>query len=91
MAKEIFATGLTGRCYKMLESGSCKVGREIEVLQKNENALSVIRINKLFFNPSENLDLLPKFRTLETLSVSLQNDINRRLNGLYGTAFMEKR
>ncbi|WP_276709500.1 hypothetical protein [Campylobacter rectus] len=52
MAKEIFATGLTGRCYKMLESGSCKVGREIEVLQKNENALSVIRINKLFFNPS---------------------------------------
>ena len=75
----------------MLESGSCKVGREIEVLQKNENALSVIRINKLFFNPSENLDLLPKFGTLETLSVSWQNDINRRLNGLYGTAFMEKR
>lgn len=75
----------------MLENGSCKVGREIEVLQKNENALSVIRINKLFFNPSENLDLLPKFRTLETLSVSWQNDINRRLNGLYGTVFMEKR
>jgi len=75
----------------VLENGSCKVGREIEVLQKNENALSVIRINKLFFNPSENLDLLPKFRTLETLSVSWQNDINRRLNGLYGTVFMEKR
>ncbi|WP_233437564.1 3-alpha domain-containing protein [Campylobacter rectus] len=51
----------------------------------------MMRINKLFFNPSENLDLLPKFRTLETLSVSWQNDINRRLNGLYGTAFIEKR
>ena len=77
----------------MLESGSCKAGCEVEVLQKkkNENALSVMRINKLFFNPSGNLDLLPKFRTPETLPVSLQNDINRRLNGLYGTAFMEKR
>lgn len=50
-----------------------------------------MRINKLPFNPSENLDLLPKFRTLETLPVSLQNDINRRLNGSYGTVFMEKR
>lgn len=77
----------------MLESGSCKAGCEVEVLQKkkNENALSVMRINKLFFNPSGNLDLLPKFRTLEALPVSLQNDINRRLNGSYGTAFMEKR
>lgn len=91
LAKEIFATGLTSRCYKVLESGSCKVGCEVEILQKNENALSVMRINKLFFNPSENLDLLPKFRTLETLPVSRQNDINRRLNGSYGTVFMEKR
>ena len=44
LAKEIFATGLTGRCYKVLESGSCKAGCEAEILQKNENALSVIRI-----------------------------------------------
>lgn len=91
LAKEIFATGLTGRCYKALENGSCKAGCEAEILQKNENALSVMRINKLPFNPSENLDLLPKFRTLETLPVGRQNDINRRLNGSYGTVFMEKR
>ena len=75
----------------MLKKGSCKAGCEAEILQKNENALSVMRINKLFFNPSENLDLLPKFRTIEALPVSRQNDINRRLNGLYGTVFMEKR
>jgi len=75
----------------VLKKGSCKAGCEAEILQKNENALSVMRINKLPFNPSENLDLLSKFRTLETLPVSLKNDINRRLNGLYGTAFMEKR
>ncbi|WP_375804290.1 hypothetical protein [Campylobacter rectus] len=34
MAKEIFATGLTGRCYKVLKKGSCKAGCEVEVLQK---------------------------------------------------------
>ena len=90
LAKEIFATGLTGWYYKVLENGSCKAGCEIEILQKNENALSVMQINKLFFNPSENLDLLPKFRALEALPASWQDDINRRLNGSYSTAFMEK-
>ena len=38
----------------------------------------------------ENLDLLPKFRALEALPASWQDDINRRLNGSYSTAFMEK-
>ena len=90
LAKEIFATGLTGWYYKVLENGSCSAGCEIEILQKNENALSVMQINKLFFNPSENLDLLPKFRALEVLPASWQDDINRRLNGSYSTAFMEK-
>ena len=90
LAKEIFATGLTGWYYKVLESGSCRAGCEVEILQKNENALSVMQINKLFFNPSENLDLLPKVRALEVLPASWQYDINRRLNGSYSTAFMEK-
>ena len=85
-----FATGLTGWYYKVLENGSCKAGCEVEILQKNENALSVMQINKLFFNPSENLDLLPKFRALEALPASWQDDIKRRLNGSYSTAFMEK-
>ena len=90
LTKEIFATGLTGWYYKVIENGSCKAGCEVEILQKSENALSVMQINKLLFNPSENLDLLPKFRALEALPASWQDDINRRLNGSYSTAFMEK-
>lgn len=87
-ASEIFRTGRTGWYYRVLKNGSCKAGDEIRVTQIDSARLSVMQINKLFYNPSENLDIMERFLSLKALPASWRDDIKKRADGNYDTSYM---
>ncbi|MBE3606687.1 MOSC domain-containing protein [Campylobacter sp. RM13119] len=87
MASEIFKTGRTGWYYEVLKAGSCKAGDEIRVV-KAQNSLSIMQINRLFYAPNENLELMERFLALEVLPSTWHDDIKRRMDGVYDTSYM---
>ena len=89
MATHIFETGLTGWYYRVITPGLCKVGDTIEIIKKDEVGMSILEINRLFFAPNENLELLEKFNVLTTITNSWHGDIKRRLNNTYSIEFMK--
>ena len=88
MATHIFKTGLTGWYYRVLTPGSCKAGDVIEVVESDPVHMSILEINRLFYAPSENLNLLEKFNALTTLTNGWHDDMKRRIEGIYSTEFM---
>ena len=50
--------------------------------------MSILEINRLFFTPNENLNLLEKFNSLTTLPKSWYGDMERRIQGIYSTEYM---
>jgi len=50
--------------------------------------MSILEINRLFYAPSENLNLLEKFNALTTLTNGWHDDMKRRIEGIYSTEFM---
>ena len=88
MATHIFETGLTGWYYRVLTPGSCKAGDAIEVLKSDPVHMSILEINRLFYAPNENLNLLEKFNALTTLTNGWHDDMKRRIEGIYSTEFM---
>lgn len=88
MATEIFKTGTTGWYYRVLQSGSCKVGDEIKIVQKDSVGMSVMQLNRLFYAPNENLNLIKKLNELKNLAGNWQDDIQRRISNTYDTDYM---
>ena len=89
MATHIFETGLTGWYYRVITPGSCKAGDVIEVIENGPVHMSILEINRLFYAPSENLELLEKFNTLTTITNGWHDDVKRRLNNTYSIEFMK--
>ncbi|MBR8461408.1 MOSC domain-containing protein [Campylobacter sp. faydin G-24] len=87
-ARHIFATGLTGWYYRVLESGSCKAGDEIKLISQDSIQMSVMSVNKLFFDPKNHQNLLDKFFKLTTIANGWQNDIQKRIDGVYDASYM---
>jgi len=50
--------------------------------------MSILEINRLFYAPNENLNLLEKFNALTTLTNGWHDDMKRRIEGIYSTEFM---
>ena len=88
MATHIFETGLTGWYYRVITPGSCKAGDTIEIIKKDEVGMSILEVNRLFFAPNENLELLEKFNALTTITNGWYGDMKRRLQGIYNTEYM---
>ena len=89
MATHIFETGLTGWYYRVITPGSCKAGDIIEIVKKDEVGMSILEINRLFFAPNENLELLKKINALTTITNGWHDDVKRRLNNTYSIEFMK--
>jgi len=53
-----------------------------------EGHMSILEINRLFYAPSENLNLLEKFNALTPLTNGWHEDMKRRIEGIYSTEFM---
>ena len=90
MAKEIFATGRTGWYYRVLEKGSCKTGDKIEILRQDEIKMSIMELNKLFFDPKNNFYLKEKLDILTTVTKGWQETVKARIDGSANLKFMEE-
>lgn len=90
VAKEIFRSGLSGWYYRVLENGVCKAGNEVQILQRDKASMSVMEVNRLFYSPKQNMDLMDKFMSLDSLSDGWKEDLIRRIDGVYDTSYMQR-
>ncbi|QKF92153.1 MOSC domain-containing protein [Campylobacter sp. CCUG 57310] len=90
VAKEIFRSGLSGWYYRVLEAGSCKAGDSVDMVFRDSDSMSVADVNRVFYSPKENAHLIDKFMNLKALSAGWQDDMKRRIEGVYDTSYMDK-
>ncbi|EAJ5693622.1 MOSC domain-containing protein [Campylobacter fetus] len=86
--KYIFETGLTGWYYRVLETGSCKAGDEVIIVQADKVKMSVFELNMLFYSPKDNLNLVSKFEKVTTITSGWDIAIKQRLKGIYDSSYM---
>ncbi|WP_211436550.1 MULTISPECIES: MOSC domain-containing protein [unclassified Campylobacter] len=89
VAKEIFRSGLSGWYYRVLEAGACKAGDSVEMVSRDDSSMSVADVNRVFYAPKENANLIDKFMNLRCLSVGWQDDLKKRIEGVYDTSYMD--
>ncbi|WP_086246916.1 MOSC domain-containing protein [Campylobacter vicugnae] len=87
MTKFIFENGLSGWYYEVLEPGQINCKDIIEVVKADENQLSVMELNMLFFAPKQNLHLIPKLQNLN-IRDEWKESINARIKGIYDNSYM---
>ncbi|MDO5046292.1 MAG: MOSC domain-containing protein [Campylobacter sp.] len=90
VAKEIFRSGLSGWYYRVLEAGACKAGDKVQVVQKDKTSMSVMEVNRLFYSPKDDMNLMDKFMSLDSLSSGWKEDIIKRLDGVYDISYMKR-
>ena len=88
MTAEIARSGLTGWYYRVLETGSCRAGDEIYVVERDPAMMSVMELNRLFYGDRLDEGLLAKFNLLTTLTPKWRGDMRRKLEGSYDDSFM---
>ena len=88
MTAEIARSGLTGWYYRVLETGSCRAGDEIYVVERDPAMMSVMELNRLFYGDRLDEKLLAKFNLLTTLTPKWREDMRRKLEGSYDDGFM---
>lgn len=89
MSAQIASSGLTGWYYRVVQSGSCKAGDKVDLLERDPVAMSVAEINALFYKTKQNLHLLEKFNSLNALTPAFFDAMRARLNGSYDDTFMK--
>ncbi|QCD52474.1 MOSC domain-containing protein [Campylobacter sp. RM16192] len=89
MAKEIFRSGLSGWYYRVLENGYCKAGDIVQIIQRDKVGMSVMEVNRLFYSPKDNMSLMDKFMSLDSLSDRWKDDVKKRIDGIYDTSYMQ--
>ncbi|WP_229770917.1 MOSC domain-containing protein [Campylobacter portucalensis] len=65
---KIIETGLTGWYYRVLEESILKCGDEVKIIQKYSVNLSILELNKLFYNLNDNSNIFEKLKICKTLS-----------------------
>jgi len=89
MTAFIARSGLTGWYYRVLEKGSCRAGDEIKVVRRDEMAMSVMELNRLFHGGERDGALLEKFKRLDALTPKWREDMEKKLNGSYNADYMK--
>ncbi|MCW1360322.1 MOSC domain-containing protein [Campylobacter sp. US33a] len=88
--REIFKSGLSGWYYKVLQKGTINLGDGIKILQKDSANLSVLELNKLFYQPKENLTIFNKLLACKNINKNWIESIEKRLNQTYDDEYMRK-
>lgn len=84
----IFKSGKSGWYYRVLEEGVIRQNDDIKIIHKEKTRLSIMELNKLFYNPFLNLSLLDKLEKITTLNERWKKDIQARLNHSYDDSYM---
>ncbi|MDD2652762.1 MAG: MOSC domain-containing protein [Sulfurimonas sp.] len=85
---EIYATGLTGWYYRVLEEGFIKAGDEIVVLPHEEERISILDANMAFANPIMHREILEKILTIPSIAPSYRTSIEKRIEGEFSLEYM---
>lgn len=88
--KLIFTSGLTGWYYRVLKPGEMKLGDPMTVESTESAKLSIMELNRLFFNPSENSDAFDKLLMQKTISPKWVETIQKRLTNSYNNSYMSE-
>ena len=89
ISKFIFENGLSGWYYRVLKPGIITSGDKIEIVAQNQNNLSIMELNMLFYAPKEHLNLIPKLQSTN-IQNSWKDTITARLKGVYDDSYMYK-
>ncbi|MEB2823300.1 MOSC domain-containing protein [Campylobacter upsaliensis] len=90
---KIFESGLSGRYYRVLKEGKCSVNASLEIAQKHPAKLSIMELNRLFYEPKtflkQNPNLKEKIEQVkDILSKEWQKSIALRLKNQYDMNYM---
>lgn len=88
--KFIFSTGLTGWYYRVLKPGIIKTGDIIDIKSVENVKLSIMELNKLFFEPNGNEDIFDKLNMQTTINKSWIETIQRRITKTYNNRYMKE-
>jgi MOSC domain-containing protein YiiM len=79
------ASGRSGFYLAVLHEGEVEAGMAVEVLRRDENAVTVADINRLHAQDVQNLDLLRRAAQVEALPPSLRSHFLRQIAELTRT------
>ncbi len=85
---EIYATGLTGWYYRVLEEGFIKAGDEVVLLSQEEEQVSILDANMAFANPIMHREILEKISTIPSIAPSYRASIEKRIAGEFSLEYM---
>ncbi len=86
---EIYATGLTGWYYRVIEEGFIKAGDEIVLLSREAEQVSILDANMAFANPIMHRDILEKILSIPSLAPSYRASIEKRIIGEFSLEYMK--
>ncbi len=85
---EIYATGLTGWYYRVLEEGFLGAGDEVILLSREAEQVSILDANMAFANPIMHRDILEKILSVPSLAPSYRASIEKRISGEFSLEYM---
>ncbi|MBS4235054.1 MOSC domain-containing protein [Campylobacter vulpis] len=90
---KIFESGLSGWYYRVLKEGKCSVNTSLEITQKHPAKLSIMDLNRFFYEPSAFLKQNPNLKekieqAKDILSKEWQKSIALRLKNQYDMSYM---
>lgn len=87
---EIFKTGLSGWYFEVLKEGILRNDDEFKIIRGDDLNLSILDVNKAFFDPKNNLEIFKKMQKSKFLNPSWIDTINKRLNNSFNDTFMKE-
>ncbi|MDE3109330.1 MAG: MOSC domain-containing protein [Acidobacteriota bacterium] len=79
MPKRFLASGRSGIYFAVAEEGFVEAGDAIELVKRDEHAISVADVNRAYVHSRESSDLLRRIIDAEILPPWLQKDLEKRL------------
>lgn len=86
---EIYATGLTGWYYRVIEEGFLGAGDEVVLLSSEAEQVSILDANMAFANPIMHRDILEKILSIPSIAPSYRVSIEKRIAGEFSLEYMK--
>ncbi|MDO3408776.1 MOSC domain-containing protein [Saccharibacillus sp. CPCC 101409] len=75
-------TGYSGFYFRVLQEGLVREGDRLELVQRHEAGISVMRANEIMYHRKEDAEAIRSLLAVEELSASWRNSLEKRLAGL---------
>lgn len=79
IVKRFFASRRSGIYFSVVEEGFVHLGDSIELVQRDENRISIADVNRAYADSRDNTDLLRRIVSAEILPSGLQHDLQEEL------------